>query len=251
MQIGFYQAINNRMIFQYGVNEDHLLPWHIWNNGVTQFWDALHFDEKTAFMCENCGPMPDNLCMDGVCIGMASDKIKGENRSDLVLEYSDKPTLDAPNYKERMFISQKKNRDLVKKIVTNETFPNLDKTKFDNDFGMKKVTDFLSEVKSEGNKTLPKEYRNILNDLCSVSSTISIFQVANTSLMQCIKSKLIDSNTNLITDPRTLKLKQRMFLEFPLLFKRLEDISKCNSSGRLPQSVRKLYASILEFCLEY
>ena len=42
------------------------------------------------------------------------DNIEDQKDSDLFLEYSDKPILDAPEYKERMFLKVKKNRDSLK-----------------------------------------------------------------------------------------------------------------------------------------
>ena len=62
-------------------------------------------------MCPECEPWPAYLCMDGVCIGISVDNIKD---SDSFLECSDKPILDAPEYKERMFLKVKKNRDSLK-----------------------------------------------------------------------------------------------------------------------------------------
>ena len=47
-------------------------------------------------------------------IGISVDNIKDQKDSDLFLEYSDKPILDAPEYKERMFLKVKKNRDSLK-----------------------------------------------------------------------------------------------------------------------------------------
>ena len=53
-----------------------------------------------------------------------------------------------------------------------------------------------------------------------------------------------------MTDPDSLKLKQEMYNTFPLLYSRLESVSKFNK-GQLPKSIRSLYSKVFEFCLNF
>ena len=67
------------MIFQYGTAEGDLILWHVFNNGVTLFWtDILQFDYNDIMKCPQCGPNPSSLVMDGVAIGLNSDKLREE-----------------------------------------------------------------------------------------------------------------------------------------------------------------------------
>ena len=54
-------------------------PWHIWNSAVTMFWEEI-------LSMSQCGPRPEFLCMDGVCIGISVDNIKNQNDSDLSIQ---------------------------------------------------------------------------------------------------------------------------------------------------------------------
>ena len=55
------------MMSQYGLESEYLLPWYIWNSGVTIFWEEIiDMDPEKSFMCPECGPRPAYLCMDGV-----------------------------------------------------------------------------------------------------------------------------------------------------------------------------------------
>ena len=62
---GFLAAHNNRMRFQYGSEQDELLPWYIWNKAIKYFWgEVLDLPLKDLFVCDSCGPQPKYLCMD-------------------------------------------------------------------------------------------------------------------------------------------------------------------------------------------
>ena len=64
---GFLAAHNNRMISQYGAEQTELLPWHIFMSSIYLFWnEVLDLDLKKLFLCQNCGPKPEVLYMDGV-----------------------------------------------------------------------------------------------------------------------------------------------------------------------------------------
>ena len=151
-------------------------------------------------MCSDCGPRPDYLCMDGVCIGMSSELIRNEKESDLKLKFSDKPTLDAPVYKERMFIREKKHRDLLRNACLKNKIPDLRGVKFDKDPKMTIVKKFVEGIKCEGNTVLPKEYADVMLDISSVSSTISMLQINKTNLLNKLKHNL-SSDAQIMCDP--------------------------------------------------
>ena len=68
---GFLAAHNSRMQFQYGAKQEELLPWYVWNKAVRIFWkEVLNLPLEKLFICDDCGPRPDYLCMDGVSIAL-------------------------------------------------------------------------------------------------------------------------------------------------------------------------------------
>ena len=250
---GYYQAHNNRMIFQYGVLQENILPWHIWNTAVTCFWEEiLSMNPEKSFVCPDCGPRPDFLCMDGVCVGISVDNIKHQKDSDLFLQYSDKDILDAPDYKSRMFIKEKRNREIIRNACLQSKIPDLRKVNFEKDPGMLLIKDFFSALKSRNASDFPSPYCDILNDISSVSSTISMLQVNERSLIVKLIENLSLSNTQLMCEPASLNLKQELFKTFPLIYKRLDNVSRMPlNEGRIPEFVKSFYVKVLQFCKEY
>ena len=98
------------------------------------------------FQCETCGPRPEYLCMDGVAIGMMVEKLKKEDN--LILPASSPVVLDAPSYKERMFIKTKKNRKLLKTACEENKFSNFRFVNYNHDPGMEIISDLIEAVKN-------------------------------------------------------------------------------------------------------
>ena len=141
-----------------------LLPWYIWNKAVMFFWNqVLDLPLEKLFICDDCGPRPDFLCMDGVSIGMMVDKVQKEGNLFVPIE-SDK-VLDAPEYKERMFIKTKKNRKMIIKACQEGKFPNIKHSLFDQDPGLEHVSTLFEGLKSEGYKQMPNGISNILLEI--------------------------------------------------------------------------------------
>ena len=109
---GFLSAHNNRMRFQYGMDDDQLLPWYVWNRVVKQFWgDVLELPLEKLFICDSCGPRPELLCMDGVAIGMMVENVKSQEN--LTLQENTSVVLAVSKFKDRVFNKQKNNRKAV------------------------------------------------------------------------------------------------------------------------------------------
>ena len=123
--------------------------------------------------------------MDGVSVCMMVDKVQKEGNLFLPIE-SDK-ILDAPEYKERMFIKTKKNRKMIIKACQEGKFPNIKNSQFDQDPGLEHVSTLLEGIKSEGYKQMPNGISNILREITSVSSTISLFQTMELHLLNDIR----------------------------------------------------------------
>ena len=59
-EIGFLSAHNSRMQFQYGAEQEVLLPWYICNKSVLFFWSqVLDLPLEKLFICDDCVPRPE------------------------------------------------------------------------------------------------------------------------------------------------------------------------------------------------
>ena len=239
------------MQFQYGAKQEELLPWYVWNKAVRLFWkDVLNLPLEKLFTCDDCGPRPDYLCMDGVSIGMMVDKVQKEGNLFVPIESDN--VLDAPEYKQRMFIKTKKNRRMLIKACEERKFPTIRSTHYNQDPGMKNVSDLLEGIKSEGYASMPDAISDLLQEISSVSSTISIFQTLDIDLLNNLKTSLQDDERDLLTDQKYLDLKQRMFKKYPLLYKRWDSISRMMlSHGEIPKSAKIFILSLIDFCINY
>ena len=93
------------------------------------FWkEVLNLPLQKLFICDDCGPRPDYLCMDGVSIGMMVDKVQKEGNLFVPIEPDN--VLDAPEYKQRMFIKTKKNRRMLIKACEERKFPIIKSTHY-------------------------------------------------------------------------------------------------------------------------
>ena len=114
------------------------------------------------------------------------------------------------------------------------------------------VKELIQGIKEEGHSELPSEYSDILQDISSVSSTMSMFQTEDQGLLNKLRENLDNPQSQMMCEPESLELKQQVFKTYPLIFKRFENISRMsNSSGKLPEFVKKIYVKVIEFCLEY
>ena len=108
---------NRRLIDQYGADPEELLPFHIFKEAVYFVWvNVLEINKKSSFVGSNCGPKQANLCMDGVAVGMLFEKVKDIEMDDFIIPFESPEVLDAPAFKDRMFIKTKKNRDFLKRF---------------------------------------------------------------------------------------------------------------------------------------
>ena len=64
-EIGFLSAHNSRMQFQYGAEQEVLLPLYIWNKAVMFFWSqVLDLPLEKLFVCNYYRPRPKFLSIE-------------------------------------------------------------------------------------------------------------------------------------------------------------------------------------------
>ena len=90
------------------------------------------------------------MCMDGDAIGMLFEKIQDLDDQDFFITFESPDIIDAPTYKERMFIKLKKNRDLLKKYIEEKEFLDLDKVNMDNNPNTRFIKDMCDDLHNQG-----------------------------------------------------------------------------------------------------
>ena len=85
---------------------------------ITGFSKMMKFRDED-FQCNNCGETPEYIVCDGKSIGPAKRKV--EHLEELDREDGDMTPLgQGSNFKDRVFLSMKQERDLVKNLLTDE-----------------------------------------------------------------------------------------------------------------------------------
>ena len=100
---------------------------------------------------------------------------------------------------------------MIIKACEERKVPIIRSTHYNQDPGMKSVSDLLEGIQSEGSASMPDAISDLLQEISSVS-TISIFYTLDTDLPN--KRKITDNKDDerdLLTDQKYLDLKQRMF----------------------------------------
>ena len=188
--------------------------------------------------------------MDGVAIGMLVDKLRDEKNP--LLPFISEEILNAPEFKERMFVKLKKNRILLQNVF-NSTGKLLSLTKKDltNDPNMVKIQNYLLGIKNDG-YTAYEQFYDLLTDISSVSSTTSIFQVIDEGLLEDFKKNLLNKQSQIMKDSDSLKLKNKIYRVYPLIYKRMKNISNLPIlDGKLPVYVKDLINDLIDFVLTF
>ena len=111
------------MMDQFGISENDLMTWTTFNNAVNTFdTKVIKIDDKKSTTCPECGERPPNVCFDGVCIGIAVDKLENNTMEEFDLLQDSPKVLMSPLFKDRMFVKKKANRDLVRELTMEEPF---------------------------------------------------------------------------------------------------------------------------------
>ena len=77
----------------------------------------------------------------------------------------------------------KKNRKMLRTACEERKYPNIKTTQYSQDPGMKSVSDLFEGIKSESYTNMPDAISDLIYEITSVSSTISIFQPMDNDLL--------------------------------------------------------------------
>ena len=116
---------------------------------------------------------------------------------------------------------------------------------------MVKIQNYLLGIKNDG-YTAYEQFYDLLTDISSVSSTTSIFQVIDEGLLEDFKKNLLNKQSQIMKDSDSLELKNKIYRVYPLIYKRMKNISNLPIlDGKLPVYVKDLINDLIDFVLTF
>ena len=188
--------------------------------------------------------------IDGVSIGIKISSLK--EKDDLFLPFTGNNLLQAPSYKDRMFIKLKKDRDILKNAVKNENYPIVN-VKGSSDDNMAAIKDFSISMKKHGYTCPPRAYLDLLKDLSSASSTVKMLQPFDNKLLKELRTSLSSPDSNVLRDPELRSLQDCLRSMYPVFMERLNGLAvpARPQDDHLPVHVRDIFVRLLDFIINF
>ena len=150
------------------------------HRSVSGFFVNLKFDVTKAFSCPNHGTSPKWIVSDGKAVGPLKRRLKHLKELDVAPDDNTVLTQSTFN-KDRIFLSNKTERDLVCKLLSGEIsmdeFCNSDEISSDSGTLLKNL---VSHIKELHPLKIPEAYVPCLRNISKNSSARSLLQVNNT-----------------------------------------------------------------------
>ena len=111
---------------------------------------------------------------------------------------------------------------------------------------VKKLCDAVKQTNSQ----LPPGYSDLFFDLSTATSTVGLFQVIDTDLLDSLKQYCLGNTAfNLFRGESSVKLQHKIREMYPVAVDRLQDMR--TEFGMLPEHVGAFYASLIEFVVNF
>ena len=206
------------------------------DRSLTGFAKLMSF-RKEDFLCDKCGETPQYIVCDGKAVGPTKRKIKHLAEFDRAVD-DQSPLPEGSSFKDRVFLSSKQERDLVKNLLTEEiSTEEFLESDFSTDNG-DLVHDLVTRLSQSWPDDLPAPYRRFLCSIAKYTSVAGYLQVlSNTPLVYLADfcQELLDLRSSANRD----KL-QNVMHELPALWPNLLDILNMEKSNFLPPDVSRI-----------
>ena len=213
------------------------------HRSVSGFFVNLVFDVQKAFSCPNHGTSPRWIVSDGKACGPLKRRVKHLRELDIA-DDDDSVLSQSTFYKERIFLSSKKERDLVCELVTGSM--SMGEFIVDGQISSANgllVTNVVSHVSDKFPLKIPEPYVNFLSNIAKNSSARSLLQVTTLepldSLAEYCRQEL-DLRVHENKDKLTAIIKT-----FPALWPILDSICTLEKAKYLPVPVARVILSLL------
>ena len=181
-----FRAIKNNISSR---GQESSLSQQLWTRAVDGFVFNLTFDLEMAFSCINCGISPKYFVGDGKCTGPLQRKLHGLNVSELSSHPDDRNILQqGSKFADRVFLSNKKERDLVFKLITGETdmatFILSEEIISENG---KLVTKLVKIIHENSPLSIPEPYVKLLADISKAFPVAGLIQVNSSEPLNLLR----------------------------------------------------------------
>ena len=218
------------------------------HRGICGFFTNLQFDITKAFTSPTHGSSPKWIVSDGKSLGPLKRRVKHLSELDLATDDS-KVFSQSTFYKDRVFLTIKKERQMVCKLVTGDAsvaeFVNSREIKSEN--GLLLVA-LVRHIVEKFPQKIPYPYISLLTNISKNSSARSLLQNnSNESLEHLSQFCKEELDLQIVENETELKL---IVKSFPALWPALDEICSIEQSKFLPRHVSKIIFKLLKIRLE-
>ena len=218
------------------------------HRGVCGFFINLKFNIQTAFSCPDHGSTPSWIVADGKALGPLKKRVK--HLTELDVAKDDKSVLEQSTfYKDRIFLSSKKERGLVIKVLTGDItmteFTLSNDIKSDNGVMIMDLVRFMNEKYPQ---EIPSPYLRFLKNISKNSSARSLVQVNEIEILEDL-SEFCREELDVRVIENEVQLK-RIVAALPALWPIIDDICFLEKSKFLPVLVSRIILRILKIRFE-
>ena len=213
------------------------------HRSVCGFFSNLEFNLEIAFTCPSHGSSPKFIVADGKSVGPLKRRVKHLCELD-VAEEDSKVLSQSTYFKTRIFITEKKERDFVCKLVTKEVtmedFVQGKEIKSDNG---KMLINLVKHILETFPEKIPHQYISLLTNVSKNSSARSLLQTNTIEPLKLLQSFCLEDLDLRIVE-NNLQL-QTISSSLPALWPILEEICLLEKTKFLPKEVSEIIIKLL------
>ena len=212
------------------------------NRSVTGFAKLMRF-RKEDFLCDNCGETPEYIVCDGKSVGPAKRKVEHLSEFDRQ-EADETPLSEGSSFKDRVFLSVKQERDIVKNFLTEEiSVEEFVESDFNTENGGL-VHDLVARLAETWPDDFPAPYLRFLCSIGKYTSVAGYLQVLSENPLLYLASFCQEQLDIRSSDHRD-KL-QLVMHELPALWPNLLDILNLEKCKFLPPDISAIVLRLVK-----
>ena len=260
---GFYRTYKAKCTTKYGMDESELITWQVWLSACQKFWlEVVTMDLKTAYECVKCGKEPPNLIFDGIAMGFQVTLLeKFKKEMNLSAPYASPNMLLGSNFRDRMYVKKYSNRVILKEAAKAGQWPELNQEDINDpdflvgrkrkpsgkiDSGMDAFKQMLGKLDKSNPPT--QGFVKLMQNLSTTTSTTSMFQVVNKTLLHSLGLYLRGSEeNNFVRGTNNLNMLTEMRQHYPVMTNIIFDLA--DSNGHLKKPIAIFLLSLVNHTL--
>lgn len=259
---GFHRSYRAKCLLKYGMDAEDIVSWRKWREACNIFWkDIFVMDLKETYKCDNCGPRPHTLVVDGIAMGIQTKQLKKYMQNmKTAAPYSSPSILKGSAFRDRMFVKKQSNRNILREAAKNCIWPKKERQEEDDpdyrignkrknaepDTGMSLVWNCLQKI----DQTNPPRSGmiDLLMNLSTKTSTTSLFQVVDLELLGQLECYLVGSTShNFVRGTRNIEMHQNMKSKYPVVTSIINNLA--NEAGQLEKPVSDILLALVKHTL--